>query len=197
MIMVPAELAAVIAGCDPDRPLRGAEADDGGDAGAHRIGDRFRAQPVDDDLQHARDVGGETPNRLSPSGSCSRPRWWKRAAPCISSRSRARADDAAGERHDGVARRGDPLHGGLRFRQLEPFRLAPMMRRVAAADRRFGQARGRLADELAVHDRDAPIMAAADLLRDLPAIPEVAKRGTELERLLAIDAAISRRCRRR
>ena len=62
---------------------------------------------------------------------------------------------------------------------------------VAAADRLFGQAGGRLADELAVHHRNAPVMAAVEALGNLPAVAEIAQRIAEPQGFRAVEARIA------
>ena len=57
--MVPAELAAVIAGADTQRAAFGAEFDDRGEPGAHRLGDGGAGEAVDDDFEHRGDLGAE------------------------------------------------------------------------------------------------------------------------------------------
>ena len=69
--------------------------------------------------------------------------------------------------------------------------------KIAAADSLLGHAGGRLAQELAVHHRNPPEMLAAELLRDLPAIAEIAQRRAELELALGRPGRQSRRCRAR
>ena len=68
---------------------------------------------------------------------------------------------------------------------------------IAAADRLLGQAGRLLADELAVHHRDAPEAPAADQLRHLPAVAEEAERGAELQLLLAFEPGEAGRARAR
>ncbi len=64
---------------------------------------------------------------------------------------------------------------------------------IAAADRALGEPGGPLADELPVHHRDAPEMAAADALRDLPAVAEVAQPVTELEGFGSVEPGVTGR----
>ena len=52
---------------------------------------------------------------------------------------------------------------------------------IAAADRFLGQAGRRFANKLAVHDRNAPIVLAAEPLGDLPTVAEITQRVAELE----------------
>src|ERR1019366_9866973 len=58
---------------------------------------------------------------------------------------------------------------------------------VAAADGFLGEPGRRLAQELAVHDRDAPKMAGAEFLRNLPAIGEIADRIANRQSVGAIE----------
>ncbi len=63
---------------------------------------------------------------------------------------------------------------------------------VAAADRLLGQAGRRLAQELAVHHRNAPEMLAAEPLGDLPAVAEIAQRIAEPQLIcVAVEARIA------
>ncbi len=77
-------------------------------------------------------------------------------------------------------------HGGVRLAEHQ---------QIAAADRLLGQAGGRLAEELAVHHRDAPESPAADQLRHLPAVAEESERGAELQLLLAFEPGEAGRAR--
>src|SRR6266566_2870714 len=61
----------------------------------------------------------------------------------------------------------------------------------AAAYRIFGEAGRRLADELAVHDRQAPVTFFSQSLGDLPAVAEIAQGIAELERLLACKPRVT------
>ncbi len=65
---------------------------------------------------------------------------------------------------------------------------------IAAADRFLGHTGRRLDEKFAVHDRHAPEMAVAELLGDLPAITEIAQRGSELKFVAARSARQNRRC---
>ena len=62
-----------------------------------------------------------------------------------------------------------------------------------AAGHPFDRPERLLAEELAVHHRDPPVPPAADPLRDLPAVAEVAQPAADADRLLAERAA---RCSR-
>src|SRR5262249_62157162 len=70
-------------------------------------------------------------------------------------------------------------------------RAAAHDQQIAAADRALGQPGGRLANELAVHDRYAPIVLASEALGNLPAVAEEAQCIAELERLLARKSRIA------
>src|SRR6266700_1637600 len=63
--------------------------------------------------------------------------------------------------------------------------------RIAAAYRIFGEAGRRIADELAVHDRQAPVTSFPQSLGDLPAVAEIAQGIAELERLLACKPRVT------
>src|SRR5271165_1010707 len=58
---------------------------------------------------------------------------------------------------------------------------------IAASHSFFGEARSRLAQELAVHAGDAPEVAIEEFFRDLPAVAEVAKQIADWQPLWAIE----------
>ncbi len=78
------------------------------------------------------------------------------------------------------------LHRALAGGEHRRVRLAEH-EQIAAADRLLGQAGGRLAEELAVHHRDAPESPPRHQLRHLPAVAEESERGAELQLLLAFE----------
>ena len=196
MEMMRTEIAAIIAGGDVGDARLRAALDDGMDAGVHRLPNRILGQPVDDDLHHG----------LDPERKLGVDRGFQRRAIGVVGRGdlalvfgadlRARAHDPARERRDDALDLADGLdralargeHGGMRFAEHEE---------IAAAHRLLGEAGGRLAQELAVHDRDAPEPPPAHHLRHLPAVAEEAQRRPELQLLLAIESGEAGRARAR
>ncbi len=113
-VVMLAELAAVIAGADAQRAALGPELDDRLQPRAHRVGDGFAGQPVDDDLQHRRRsrVRARCRPRLSASGSR---RWLVEAigALVFGADLGAGAHDAARKRHDRIRHGAHRLDGGF------------------------------------------------------------------------------------
>ena len=101
-----------------------------------------------------------------------------------------------GKRHDRAGDLLDRRDGGLGGGQRLGAAVGEQQK-VAAADGLLGHAGRRLAEELAVHDRNAPEMPAAELLGDLPAVAEIAQRRAELELRRLRRGRRSRRCRAR
>src|SRR5579863_6389543 len=184
MIVVTAELAAVVAGADAQGAAVGSYFDDRGQSRPHRIGDIFAGQAVDDDFEHRPNLGRKSAvDRAFQS----------RAVAVIGRRARAlvfRADlrprtrYAAWKRHDNVGDLAHRLHCGLgRVKRLR--RALTHYDEIAAADRFLGEIGGRLADEFAIHHRNAPVSAIGEPLGDLPAIAEETNRISKLELVFA------------
>ena len=90
---------------------------------------------------------------------------------------RARAHDAAGERHDDIRQSPHRAHCGFGDGECR-VGVGGEQQQVAATDC-LGQRRRLLRDELAVHHRHAPVAHAVDHLRDLPAVAEEAQVSAE------------------
>src|SRR4029077_11870401 len=98
----------------------------------------------------------------------------------------AGACDPAGEGHDDV---GNPGHGGDRPLGGGAHRpgVAADDQEIAATDA-AGHADLILAEEFAIHHRNAPIAPLPDLLGDLEAVAEIAQLPAQLQLLRRLEA---------
>ena len=176
MEVVRAELAAVIAGADAHARRASARA---GRCAARpaRIAarDRGLGQPVDDDFQHRADVGRRARFDAAVQGRAIGVVGGGASAPCTSSRpSSPERTMPPGNGMITSGTRGDRRDGGLGCRERASARSRPMIRRLPPPTASLVRPVVVLADELAVHHRDAPVAPAAERLRDLPAVAEIA-----------------------
>src|SRR5262249_31092270 len=103
----------------------------------------------------------------------------------------AAADDAAGKRQDDAAHLAHRVGGGLGGRERGCL-IARQDQEVAAADRLL-HAERLLDEELAVHDRNAPVALAVEELARLVLVAEVAQEAADGDALLALRQAVETR----
>src|SRR5262252_6989189 len=179
MEMMWAEIATIVTRGDVRNPLLGAAIGDGMHACAHRLGYGFFRETVDHNLQYSFDIKRQRSLHRGLQGRAVCVVGGGDLALILRADLRARAHDAAREWRDHFGDIVDGAHRALTGGEHCSVRFAEH-EQIAAAHRLLGEARGRLAHELAIHHRDAPEAPAADSLRHLPAVAEEAERSAEL-----------------
>src|SRR5664279_6110739 len=166
------KFTTIIASTDAYRAMFWPELDDRREAGPHRLGNGFFRQSVDDDFEDAADILVKIRFHCPAQGRAIRIIGRGHHGFVFGANLGTRSHNTTGERQNdtlNVIHRRDREFGGAH----RGFEGRAHDEEIAATDSFLGETRRRLAEKLAIHDRNPPKVAVQEFFRDLPAIAEI------------------------